>query len=158
MRLLNIIKLDLSAADQELLASRKFDREQIAALYRVPPSKLQMLEHGVKANGQQQSIDYKTDCLTHWGNSAQDFMEIGLLTRAERERGLQLAHNYDALMEATTKERYDAAHKAVGGPWMSLNEQRASEGLPPVPGGDDLYPPPNMTRDSKSEPKEGTGE
>lgn len=154
----DIIKLDLSAADQELLASRKFDREQIAALYRVPPSKLQMLEHGVKANGQQQSIDYKTDCLTHWGNSAQDFMEIGLLTRAERERGLQLAHNYDALMEATTKERYDAAHKAVGGPWMSLNEQRASEGLPPVPGGDDLYPPPNMTRDSKSEPKEGTGE
>lgn len=53
----SIDSLDLSAADQELLASRKFDREQIAAVYRMPPSKLQMLEYGVKANGEQQAID-----------------------------------------------------------------------------------------------------
>jgi hypothetical protein len=32
--------LDMKAADQELLGSRKFDREQIAAIYRVPPAKL----------------------------------------------------------------------------------------------------------------------
>lgn len=140
--------LDLSASDQELLASRKFDREQLAALYRMPPAKLQMLEFGVKANGQQQAIDYKTDCLTHWGAMVQDFMEISLLTRSERERGLQLVHDYDALMEATMAERYAAAQKAVGGPWMTVNEQRQAEGLQDVPEGDVLYPPANMTRDA----------
>jgi len=76
------------------------------------------------------------------------FMGLGLLTRKEREAGLQLVHNYDALMEATTKERYEAAAKAVGGPWMSRNEQRAQEGLEPVPGGDEIYPPSNMTREA----------
>lgn len=140
--------LDLSAADQELLASRKFDREQIAALYRMPPSKLQMLEFGVKANGQQQAIDYKSDCLTHWGNMSQEFMELGLLTRSEREGGLQLVHDYDALMEATTAERYNANARAVGGPWKTPNETRREEGLPDTPDGDVLYPPSNMTRDA----------
>ncbi|CUH68676.1 phage portal protein, HK97 family [Thalassovita gelatinovora] len=144
----DIITLDITAADQELLSSRKFDREQLAAIYRVPPSKLQMLEFGVKANGQQQAIDYKTDCLTHWGNMVQDFMEVGLLTRAERERGLQLVHDYDALMEATTKERYEANAKAVGGPWKTVNEMRREEGKEDIEGGDILYPPSNMTRDA----------
>lgn len=148
--------LDLTAADQELLSSRKFDREQLAAIYRVPPSKLQMLEHGVKANGQQQAIDYKSDCLTHWGAMSLQFMGSSLLTRAERTRGLGLVYDYDALMEATTKERYEAANKAVGGPWKTLNEQRAGEGLEPIAGGDVLYPPPNMTREEK--PKSETKE
>lgn len=148
-----IATLDMSAADQELLSSRKFDREQIAALYRMPPSKLQMLEYGVKANGQQQSIDYKTDCLTHWGNLVQRFMGLSLLTRAEREAGLLLVHNYDALMEATTAERYTANSRAIGGPWKTVNEMRRDEGLPDVAGGDDLYPPPNMTRGAEPEEK-----
>jgi len=154
-----IATLDLSASDQELLASRKFDREQLAAIYRMPPAKLQMLEHGVKANGQQQAIDYKTDCLTHWGNMAQGFYGLGLLTRREREQGLQLVHNYDALMEATTKERYEANGKAVGGPWKTVNEAREEDGKSEIAGGDVLYPPSNMTREAEGgKPKKETEE
>jgi HK97 family phage portal protein len=147
--------LDMSAADQELLANRKLDREQLAALYRMPPSKLQMLEFGVKANGQQQAIDYRTDCLLHWGSQSEAYFEMGLLTRRERERGLRLVHNYDALMQATTKERYEATNKAVGGPFMTVNEAREREGLPHTEGGNVLYPPPNMTRDEKADESEG---
>ena len=151
----DIKRLDLSAADQQLLESRKFDREQIAATYRMPPSKLQMLEHGVKANGQQQAIDYRSDCLSHWGGFIETQLALGLLTEAERRRGLFLRHNFDALLRATTKERYEALNKAVGGPWMSLNEARREEGLSDVAGGDAIYPPSNMTRDeSPTEDKE----
>lgn len=151
--------LDMSAADQELLASRKFDREQLAAIYRVPPSKLQMLEFGVKANGQQQAIDYKTDCLTHWGKPVEDFMEMGLLTRSERTRGLQLVHDYDALMEATTKEMFDALTKAVGGPILTTDEGRAKINLGPIEGGAGarLHPPSNMTRDDNKPETEKEG-
>lgn len=143
----DIKSLDLSAADQQLLESRKFDREQIAAIYRMPPSKLQMLEHGVKANGQQQAIDYKTDCLLHWGGLVEAQMALGILTEGERRQGLFLRHNYDALMMATTKERYEALHRAVGGPWMTWQEARLGEGLDDLPPGQQPYPPSNMTRD-----------
>lgn len=141
-----IQRLDLTAADQELLASRRFDREQIASVYRVPPTKLQILEHGVKANAEQSSIDYLTDCLLHWGKQLEDQYAISLLTPRERESGMFFRHDFDTLLRPTTKERYDALSRAVGGPFLSPNEARLKEGWGPKQGGDELYPPPNMTR------------
>ena len=142
--------LDLSAADQQLLETRKFDREQIAAMYRVPPMKLQMLEHGVKANGEQQAIDYTTDCLLHWGSLVEAQFGLGLLTEGERRAGLYLRHDFGALLRTTTKDRYEALQKATGGPFMVPNEARRIEGLDPVAEGDRLNPAPNMTRDEKA--------
>lgn len=139
--------LDLSAADQELLASRKFDREMIASIYRVPTFKLQITD-GVKANGQQQAIDYKTDCLTHWGGLFAAFASMTLLTQAERRAGLMLTHDWDALLEPTTAELYSALKVAVGGPVMTVQEGRNKAGLGPLKAGDMLYPPANMTAPS----------
>lgn len=138
--------LDISAADQELLSSRKFDREMIAAIYRMPPSKLQMLEYGVKANGEQQAIDYLTDCLLHWSALVEAQLDVALLTRAEREAGLFLRHDFGALLQPTVKEQYEALNRAVGGPFMLPNEARAKIGAPPVAEGATLNPAPNMTR------------
>lgn len=152
----DIKSLELSAADKELLASRKFDREMIAAIYRVPPSKLQMLEYGVKANGQQQALDYRTDCLLHWGGMAEGQMALALLTERERRQGLFLRHDYSVLLEPTTQELYGALHTAIGGPFMAPNEGRRKARLQgDIEGGDALYPAPNMTRDADATANEG---
>ncbi|KPU83707.1 phage portal protein [Marinosulfonomonas sp. PRT-SC04] len=147
----DIIPLDMSASDQQLLEGQKFDREMIAAIYRMPPSKLQMLEHGVKANGQQQAIDYRSDCLLHWGKFIEAQYDLGILTEAERRAKMFFRHDYNTLLQATTKERYEAFGKAVGGPIMTPNEARKKEGLPDVAGGDKLNPAPNMTRDDSGD-------
>jgi HK97 family phage portal protein len=152
----DIKTLDLSAADQELLASRKFDREQLAAIYRVPPAKLQMMEYGVKANGEQQAIDYLTDCLLHWAGLFEDQLALTVLTEAERRAGFFLRHDFGALLRPTTKERYEALNKAVGGPFMTPNEARSIDGRGPLPDGDTLNPAPNMTR--TDQPKQGDGQ
>lgn len=148
-----IESLDLTAADQELLASRKFDREQIAAVYRMPPSKLQMLEYGVKANGEQQAIDYLTDCLMHWSALIEAEYAMGLLTEAERRSGLFFRHDFGALLQPTTKEKYDALTKAVGGPIMTANTAQRIANLPVTEGPDDdrLNPAANMTREPETE-------
>jgi len=153
----DIKSLDLTAADQELLSSRKFDREQLAAIYRMPPSKLQMLEFGVKANGEQQAIDYLTDCLFHWSGLAEQTMAMAVLTRSEREADFFLRHDFDALLQPTIKERNEAMNKAIGGPFMTPNEGRKKIGLEPVDGGSTLNPAPNMTRDD-TQPKKGKDE
>lgn len=145
-----IKRLDLSAADQELLASRRFDREQLASIYRVPMPKLQILENGVKANAEQAAIDYLTDCLLHWGKQLEDQYAMSLLSERERRSGFFFRHDFDTLLRPTTKERYEALGKAVGGPFVSPNEARRKEGWAPIEGGDALYPPPNMTRDSNA--------
>jgi HK97 family phage portal protein len=143
-------KLDLSASDQQLLESRKFDLTQICAIYRMPPSKVQSLENGVKANVEQQAIDYLTDCLMHWAKQVEDQLAMSLLTPAERTAGLFFRHDFDALLRPTTKDRYDAYFRAVGGPIMTPNEARAIEGLDPIEAGKVLYPPSNMTRDASA--------
>lgn len=142
----DIKSLDLSAADQELLSSRKFDREQIAAIYRMPPSKLQMLEFGVKANGEQQAIDYLTDCLMHWSRLVEAQMALAVLTETERRAGYFLRHDFGALLQPTVKEETEALVKAVGGPFRTPNEARRIKGLAPLPDGGKLNPAPNMTR------------
>ncbi|MGB1388620.1 MAG: phage portal protein, partial [Paracoccaceae bacterium] len=148
-----IESMDLSAADQELLSSRKFDREQIAAVYRMPPSKLQMLEYGVKANGEQQALDYLTDCLLHWSVPVEAEYGLGFLTEAERRSGLFFRHDFGALLQATTKEKFDAFTKAVGGPIMTANAAQRTLNLPITegPNDDKLNPASNMTR--KDDPK-----
>ena len=149
----DIKSLDLTAADQELLATLKYDREMMAALYRMPPSKLQMLEYGVKANGEQQAIDYLTDCLLHWSGQAEAQLEMTVLTRAERERGMFLRHDFGALLQPTIKDQYEAIGKAVGGPFMTPNHGQKVLGLPVTDGDDKLNPAPNMTRDDSKTPK-----
>lgn len=149
----DIKSLDLTAADQELLSTLKFDREILAALYRMPPSKLQMLEFGVKANGEQQAIDYLTDCLLHWSGLAESQLEMTVLTRAERERGMFLRHDFGALLQPVIKDQIEALTKAVGGPIYTPNEGRQKVGLPPTKDGNTMNPAPNMTRDDSKTPK-----
>lgn len=154
----SITPLDLKAGDMELLARMRMDREQLASLWRVPPPKLGILEYGVKANAEQSAIDYLTDCLLHWGKHVEDQMGQSVLTEAERRAGIFLRHDFAALLRPATKERYEATGKAVGGPFMTPNEARQSEGLPPVPGGDVLNPAPNMTRPGAEKPDDNPKE
>lgn len=153
-----ITPLDLSAADIQLLESQRFDREQIAAVYRMPPFKLQILEGGVRANSEQQSLDYLTDCLSFWGGLFEAQLEMALLTEDERRAGLFLRHDFGALLAPSIRDRNDAIARAVGGPFMTPDEGRAIVGLPPVPGGDRLNPAPNMTRDDSAQDTEGDDE
>ena len=63
-------------------------------------------------------------------------------------------HDYSQLLVPTTKELFDAYKVAVGGPFIVPNEARDAAGLGEVDGGDQLYPPSNMTRD-ESQTQEG---
>jgi hypothetical protein len=120
----------------------------IAGIYRMPPSKLQMLENGVKANGEQQAIDYLTDCLMHWASLITPQYDQCLLTARERQSGLFFRHDFSALLEPTTSELFNALKVAVGGPFMTPNAAQRRARLPVTADGDQLYPPSNMTRDA----------
>ncbi|MBL4761780.1 MAG: phage portal protein [Gammaproteobacteria bacterium] len=149
-----IKSLDISSADQELLSSRKFDVGQIRSLYRVPAFKLQDAEHGVKANGEQQAIDYLVDCLLHWGAFIECELALGVLTEGERRSGMFFRHDFGALLRPTISDQYEAINKAVGGPFMTPDEGRKILGMPTTEGGKKLNPAPNMTRKEDNSKKE----
>lgn len=89
----------------------------------------------------------------HWSSLIEAEYAMGLLTEAERRSGLFFRHDFGALLQATTKEKYDALTKAVGGPIMTANTAQRIANLPVTPGKDDdrLNPAANMTRDPSEE-------
>ncbi|MDD2870332.1 phage portal protein [Neomegalonema sp.] len=133
----------MSPADAQLLEQRRFDREQIAGVYRVPPAKAGIFEHGLRANVEQQAIDYVTDCLLGWARLNEDHFNLYLLTEEERA-DLHFEYLFDGLMRATTRDRTESLLRATGGPFLTRNEARALENRAPIPGADDLLPPSNM--------------
>lgn len=120
----------------QFLETRKFQVAEIARLYRVPPYLIGDVERS-----------------TSWGTGIEEqnrrFIEYTLqswLVRLEAAFTSLLPSpkqfvkfNLDALLRGSTKERYEAHGVALKNGFMSVNEVRALEDLPPVEGGDVPY-------------------
>lgn len=135
--------LTLSAADAQLLESRKFQVEDIARAFGVPPWMVGLME--------------KT---TSWGSGVEQ-MGIGFLiytlmphlNRFQQEINRKCFRisryfcefNTDGLLQADAKGRSEAFRQAIGGSqgpgWMVINEVRKKMNLPPIPEGNKLYFP-----------------
>ncbi|WP_420239252.1 phage portal protein [Telmatobacter bradus] len=59
-------QLTINPNDAQFLETRKFQREEIASLYRVPMHLLQSLERATNNNIEHQSLDYIRYCLRPW--------------------------------------------------------------------------------------------
>ena len=138
---MKIERITMTAADAQLLDSKKLTVEDIARIFGVPPFMIGQVEKQ-----------------TSWGSGIEQmgtgFVRYTLgrhMTKIEQELERKLARRgqttiaYDAaaLQRGDTKSRYDAYRAALGGAgmpgWMSKNEVRAQENLPPKEGGDQLF-------------------
>lgn len=139
---LSVEKITMSSVDAQLLEARKFQVEDVARVFRVPPF---MIGH--------------TEKTTSWGSGV-EHMSIGFvqytlgphLEAIEQELNRKLfktqanfcEFNVEGLLRGDSKTRSDFYKGALGGPgsgdgWMTINEVRAKENLPPIAGGDELY-------------------
>lgn len=129
----------------QMIESRVHQVREIARIYRVPPHMLGDLEKASYASVEAQSIEFAQRTLAPYTNKMEQESNRKLLL--ERERPLyEVKFNLDADLRATTLERYRAHTIGRQGGWLSINDVRRMEGLPPVDGGDDLLQPLNMAK------------
>ena len=127
--------------DAQLLETRKFQRSEIASIYRVPPHMIGDVERSTSwgTGIEQQGIGFVTYTLLSW------------LTRIERADSALLPRprfvkkNIDALVRGDIATRYGAYTAGRNGGWFSVNEIRELEDLPPIDGGDTYLTPLNMS-------------
>ena len=55
-------------------------------------------------------------------------------------------------MQGSISERFTQYTAASGGPWITRNEVRSKENLPPIEGGDDLIVPLNVAKEGEDSP------
>lgn len=128
MFLQNGMKLEVvgvSNEDAQLLEARRFQRSEIAGLFRVPPHKIGDLDKATFSNIEQQALEYVAN-LRPWGVRIEKAMMRALLTREER-RTLYLEHLWDVLVQTDIKTRYDAYASALNNGHASINEVRRKD-------------------------------
>jgi len=121
-------QIGMSNEDAEFLASNRFQITQFSRWIRIAPHKLFELERSTFTNIEHQSIEYVQDTLMTWGQRWDSAARRQVLPRSA---GLYAEHNYDAQLMTTSKERAEVGRIAVGRPWMTGNEFRRLNNLPP---------------------------
>lgn len=139
-------KISMSAEDAQFIESRKFQLNEIARIYRVPPHMIGDLERATFSNIEHQQIEFVVHSLGPWIVRWEQALNASLLTDVEQEEFF-FEFLVDALLRGDTKTRFEAYNLAAGGnaPWLTRNEIRLAENRNEEPGLDEFLVPANMT-------------
>ncbi|WP_157779516.1 phage portal protein [Cupriavidus pauculus] len=137
--------LKFSPADAELLASRSFSVETICRWFRVPPV---MIGHGDKQSSWPTSTEAQGALFLRYVlrsliSRIEQEIRRSLLTPAERTRYFA-EFAIEGLLRGDSAARSAFYSTALQNGWMTRNEVRRLENLPPVEGGDILTVQSNM--------------
>lgn len=123
--------ISVNADESQFLATLRLNATQIAAVYGIPPEMIGG-ESGnslTYANVEQQTANFVTYTLRPW------MVRIEQALSALLPRGTFLRFNADAIVRADLKTRYEAHAIAINTGWLSRDEVRKIEDLPPLPDG-----------------------
>ena len=136
-------QVGIAPEDAQFLETRKYQRSEIAGIFRVPPHMVGDLEHATFSNIEHQDISYLQRSLLPWLTRIEQNMTQKLLT-AEEKREYVIEHETGSFMRGDTKSRFEAYAIGIQNGILSVNEARSKENLNPVDGGDEILRPLNM--------------
>lgn len=133
--------------DAQFLGTREFQIEEVARIYRIPPVLLQSLSKTTSWGSgiEQMMIFFVTFTLQPWVTQFEQLLSATLLSEQERERGLYIKINVNALMRGDMAARKEFYKAAITDGWLSREEVREFEDMPYAPGLDKFLRPMNMT-------------
>jgi HK97 family phage portal protein len=133
--------------DAQFLETRKFQIEEIARWFHVPPHKIGHLEKSTNNNIEHQSIEWVVDTIRPW--LVRTEQEINRKLFMPSERDLFAEHKVDALLRGDIKGRYEAYQIGRNTGFLSANDIRSLENMNPIEDGDIYLVPLNMTTPDK---------
>jgi len=131
--------ISLNFKDAEFIGTIKFNANQIAALYKVPPYMVGEFEHSKFNNLEQLQLGYKINTMRPILRMYRQELEKKILTTQERLDGVSIEFNTDALVETDSKTRIENYKQLFGMGILSPNQIAKIEGYTTYQGGDDHY-------------------
>lgn len=136
--------LSLTMEDAQFLETRKFQRSEIAGIFRVPPHMIGDLDRSTNNNIEHQSIEFVMHSIRPWLVRWEQELARGLLTDAEQENYF-VEFLVDGLLRGDATARSNYFRTAVLTGWLNRNEVREIENLNRAEGLDEYLTPLNMT-------------
>ncbi|EHG21773.1 HK97 family phage portal protein [Selenomonas infelix ATCC 43532] len=126
--------------EAQFLETRKFQIDEIARLYRVPPHMVGDLEKSSFSNIEQQSLEFVKYTLNPWVVRWEQALQKALLSEKEKH-GHFIRFNVDGLLRGDYKSRMEGYAIGRQNGWLSANDIRSLEDMNPINAdeGGDLY-------------------
>jgi len=141
--------ISLNAEDSQFLETRKFQRDEICAFFRVPPHLVANLDKATFNNIEHLGLSFVNYSLVPYLTRIESRVSVGLLK--EKDRGRYYAKfNTGALLRGDLKSRYEAYAKGINWGILSPNDARELEDMNPYDGGEHYLTPLNMTTDAEN--------
>lgn len=161
--------IGISPQDSQFLETRKFQKAEIAAIFRVPPHMVGDLERSTHSNIEQQSLEFVIYTLMPWLVRWEQELTMKLLPSGKphgasavgRNAGKQFFFEFavNALIRGDYKTRTEGYAIARQWGWMSANDVLEQEGRNPIGAQGDIYLVPMNMIDAElvNEPPAGSG-
>jgi HK97 family phage portal protein len=132
--------ISIAPNEAQFLETRKFQINEIARIFRVPPHMVGDLEKSSFSNIEQQSLEFVKYTLEPWLVRWEQSMERVLISPNEKSRCF-IKFNVDGLLRGDYQSRMEGYATARQNGWMSANDIRELENLDRIPAedGGDLY-------------------
>ena len=132
--------ISISPEQAQFLETRKFQINEIARIFRVPPHMVGDLEKSSFSNIEQQSLEFVKYTLDPWVIRWEQSLSRALLSAADKKK-LFFKFNVEGLLRGDYASRMTGYATARQNGWMSANDIRELENLDRIPAeqGGDLY-------------------
>jgi HK97 family phage portal protein len=126
--------------DAQFLETRKFQINEIARIFRVPPHMVGDLEKSSFSNIEQQSLEFVKYTLDPWVIRWEQSMQQSLILPGEKSRTV-IKFNVDGLLRGDYASRMNGYATGRQNGWLSANDIRELENMNRIPTeeGGDLY-------------------
>ena len=143
-----------NAKEAQYAETKQLSREDVAAAYHVNPSLIWHSSTQTYASAKDNARALYADCLGPILQMIQQRFNSFLLPMVGATPNTYVEFDLSEKLKGSFEERASILQSAVGGPYMTRNEARADNNLPPVEGGDELITPLNVVTGGQASPQD----
>lgn len=143
-----------SAKEAQYAETKQLSREDVAAAFHVDPSLIWRTSTQTYASAKDNARKLYADCLGPLLQMLQQRINAFLLPMVGADPDTYVIFDLTEKLKGSFEERASLLQASVGGPWMTRNEARADNDMPPVEGGDELIVPLNVVEGGQANPQD----
>ena len=143
-----------SFKEQQWAESIKLSREAVAAAYGINPSLVWHSDTQTYASSKDNARALYAECLGPVLQMLQQRINAFLLPMVGADNTTYVEFDLSEKLKGSFEERASIMQASVGGPWLTRNEARADNNLPPIEGGDELIVPLNVVTGGQASPQD----
>lgn len=143
-----------NAKEAQYAETKQLSREDVAAAFHVNPSLIWHTTTQTYASAKDNARALYADCLGPTLQMLQQRINSFLLPMLGADPNTYVEFDLTEKLKGSFEERASILQSAVGGPWLTRNEARADNNLPPIEGGDELIVPLNVLTGGQASPQD----